>query len=56
MRNKILWSDQVRLELFGLNIRRKLATDHLLVNTISTVHGASSFMLGDVFQLHELSD
>ena len=60
MRNKILWSDETKIELFGVNARRhvwrKPGTAHHQANTISTVkHGGGSIMLfSDVFQ--ELGD
>ncbi|KAK3564286.1 hypothetical protein QTP86_012011 [Hemibagrus guttatus] len=50
MRNKILWSDETKIELFGLNgkhhVWRKPGTAHHLANTIPTVkHGGGSIML-----------
>ncbi|KAL0203674.1 hypothetical protein M9458_001692, partial [Cirrhinus mrigala] len=50
MRNKILWSDETKIELFGLNAKchvwRKPDTAHHLANTIPTVkHGGGSIML-----------
>ncbi|KAK3557580.1 hypothetical protein QTP70_030511, partial [Hemibagrus guttatus] len=50
MRNKILWSDATKIELFGLNgkrhVWRKPGTAHHLANTIPTVkHGGGSIML-----------
>ncbi|KAK3528906.1 hypothetical protein QTP70_012169 [Hemibagrus guttatus] len=50
MRNKILWSDETKTELFGLNgkchVWRKPGTAHHLANTIPTVkHGGGSIML-----------
>ena len=47
MRNKILWSDETKIELFGLN-----AKCHILrkPGTIPTVkHGGGSIMLGGYF-------
>ncbi|KAK3571159.1 hypothetical protein QTP86_003670 [Hemibagrus guttatus] len=54
MRNKILWSDATKIELFGLNgkrhIWRKPGTAHHLANTIPTVkHGGGSIMLWGCF-------
>ncbi|CAM4733298.1 unnamed protein product [Leuciscus chuanchicus] len=48
--NKILWSDETKIELFGLNSKRyvwrKPGTAHHLSNTVSTVkHGGGSIML-----------
>ncbi|KAG2469321.1 TC1A transposase, partial [Polypterus senegalus] len=50
MRNKILWSDETKIELFGANARRhiwrKPGTAHHQGNTIPTVkHGDGSIML-----------
>ncbi|KAK1794552.1 hypothetical protein P4O66_001278 [Electrophorus voltai] len=49
MQNKILWSDETKIELFGLNAKRhvwrKPGTAHHLANTIPTVkHGGGSIM------------
>ncbi|KAK1784651.1 hypothetical protein P4O66_003334 [Electrophorus voltai] len=51
MRNKILWSDETTIELFGLNAKRhvwrKPGTANHLANTIPTVkHGGGNIMLG----------
>ncbi len=48
--NKILWSDETKIELFGLNSKRyvwrKPGTAHYLSNTVPTVkHGGGSIML-----------
>ena len=50
MINKILWSDETKIELFGLNAKphvwRKPGTAHHLANTILSVkHGGSRTML-----------
>ena len=50
VRNKILWSDETKTELFGLNAKhhiwRKRGTTHHLENTIPTVkHGGGSIIL-----------
>ncbi|KAG2467943.1 TCB1 transposase, partial [Polypterus senegalus] len=50
MRNKILWSDETNIGLFGVNARRhiwrKPGTAHHQANTIPTVkHGGGSIML-----------
>ena len=43
MRNKILWSDETKIELFGLNAKRHIWR---LPGTIPTVkHGGGSIML-----------
>ena len=54
MRNKILWSDETKIELYGLNIKRhvwkKPGTGHQLANTIPTVkYGGGSIMLWGMF-------
>uniref|UniRef100_A0AAR2KAJ4 Tc1-like transposase DDE domain-containing protein n=1 Tax=Pygocentrus nattereri TaxID=42514 RepID=A0AAR2KAJ4_PYGNA len=54
MRNKILWSDETKIELFGVNARRhvwrKPGTAHHEANTIPTVkHGGGSIMLWGCF-------
>ncbi|KAG2457325.1 TCB1 transposase, partial [Polypterus senegalus] len=54
MRNKILWSDETKIELFGVNDRyhvwRKPGTAHHQANTIPTVkHGGGSIMLWGCF-------
>ncbi|KAK3542723.1 hypothetical protein QTP70_000093 [Hemibagrus guttatus] len=50
MRNKILWPNETKIELFGLNgkrhVWRKPGTAHHLANTIPTMkHGGGSIML-----------
>ena len=50
MRNKVLWSDETKIELFGLHAKRQVwkkeGTGHHLANTIPTVkHGGGSIML-----------
>ncbi|KAL0151692.1 hypothetical protein M9458_052991 [Cirrhinus mrigala] len=54
VRNKILWSDETKIELFGLNSKRyvwrKPGTAHHLSNTVPTVkHGGGSIMLWGCF-------
>ncbi|KAG2465684.1 TCB1 transposase, partial [Polypterus senegalus] len=54
MRNKILWSDETKIEIFGVNARhhvwRKPGTAHHQANTIPTVkHGGGSIMLRGYF-------
>ncbi|KAG2468178.1 TC1A transposase, partial [Polypterus senegalus] len=54
MRNKILWSDKTKIELFGVNVRRhvwrKPGTTHNQANAIPTVkHGGGSIMLWGCF-------
>ncbi len=52
--NKMLWSDETKIELFGLNSKRyvwrKPETAHHLSNTVPTVkHGGGSIMLWGCF-------
>ncbi len=52
--NKMLWSDETKIELFGLNSKRyvwrKPGTAHHLSNTVPTVkHGGGSIMLWGCF-------
>ncbi len=52
--NKILWSDETKIELFGINSKRyvwrKPGTAHHLSNTVPTVkHGGGSIMLWGCF-------
>ncbi|KAG2469659.1 TC1A transposase, partial [Polypterus senegalus] len=56
MRNKILWSDETKIELFGVNARRhvwrKPGTAHHQANTIPTArHGGGSIMLWGCFSV-----
>ena len=56
MRNMILWSDETKIELFGLNAKRyfwrKSSTAHHLANTTPTVkHGGGSIMLWGCFSV-----
>ncbi len=59
--NKILWSDETKIELFGLNSKRyvwrKPGTAHHLSNTVPTVkYGGGSIMLWGCFQLQGQDD
>ena len=49
MRNKILWSDETKIEVFSLNTKRhiwrKPGTTHHLANTIPTVKHGGNIML-----------
>ncbi|KAG2466467.1 TCB1 transposase, partial [Polypterus senegalus] len=56
MRNKILWSEETKIELFGVNARRhiwrKPGTAHHQANTIPTVkHGDGIIMLWGCFSV-----
>ena len=59
MRNKILWSDETKIELFGLNAKhhiwRKQGTFHHLANTIPTVKqvGGNIMLLGIFFSVRD---
>ena len=47
MRNKILWSDEIKIELFGLNVKRHVWKKP---DTIPTVkHGGGNIMLWGCF-------
>uniref|UniRef100_A0A8C7RKT7 Transposase Tc1-like domain-containing protein n=1 Tax=Oncorhynchus mykiss TaxID=8022 RepID=A0A8C7RKT7_ONCMY len=47
MRNKIIWSDEIKIELFGLNVKRHVWRKP---DTIPTVkHGDGSIMLWGCF-------
>ena len=49
MRNKILWSDETKIELFGLNVKRHVWRKP---DTIPTVrHGGGSIMLWGCFSV-----
>ena len=55
-RNKILWSDETKIELFGVNAKRYVwrtpDTTHHLANTNPTVkHGSGSIMLWGCFSV-----
>jgi hypothetical protein len=50
MRNKIIWCDETKIELFGLN-----AKHHIYKKTGTMVVGAAS-CCGDVFQRQRLGD
>jgi hypothetical protein len=55
-RNKILWSDETKIKLFGLNAKhhvwRKPGTAHHVANTFPTVkHGGGSIMLWGWFSV-----
>jgi len=61
MRNKIIWSDEIKIELVGINSKRfvwiKPGTAPHLPNTIPTVkHGGSSIMQWGCFQLQGKDD
>ena len=54
MRNKIIWSDETKVELFGLNVKRhvwrKPGTSHHLANNFPMVkHGDGNIMLWECF-------
>ncbi len=59
--NKILWSYETKIELFGINSKRyvwrKPGTTHHLSNTVPTVkHGGGISCCGGVFQLQGQDD
>ena len=50
MRNEILWSDEAKIELFGLNTKRHVWRKPSLAKTIPTVkHGGGSIMMWGCF-------
>ena len=48
MRNKIRWSDENKIELFGLNAKRYVWRKPGTIRMVK--HGGGSIMGGDVFQ------
>jgi hypothetical protein len=47
MRNKILWSDETKIELFGLNAKRHVRRKPGTIQTVK--HGGGSIMLWGCF-------
>ena len=47
MRNKTLWSDETKIELFGLNAKRRIWRKPGTIPTVK--HGGGSFMLWGCF-------
>ena len=47
MRNKIFWSDETKIELFGLNAKRHICRKPVTILTVK--HGGGSIMLGGCF-------
>jgi hypothetical protein len=54
MRNKILWSDETKNELFDMNAKRHIWRKPGTIPTVK--HGGSSIMLWDVFLWQGLGD
>ena len=54
MRNKILLSDETKIELFGLNAKRNIWRKSGTIPTVK--HGGGNIMLWDVFQQQGLGD
>ena len=54
MRNKILWSDETKIELFALNAKRYIWRKPGTIPTVK--HGGGSIMLWAVFQQQGLED
>ena len=54
MRNKILWSDGTKIELFGLNAKRHVRRKP--GNILVVVHGDGRIMLSFFFQRQGLGD
>ena len=49
MRNKILWSDETKIELFGLNAKRLVWRKPVTLPTVK--HGGGSIMLWGCFSM-----
>ena len=47
MRNEILWSDETKIELFGLNTKRHICWQPGTIPTVK--HGGGSIMLRECF-------
>ena len=54
MRNKILWSDETEIELFGLNAKHHVWRMHGTIPMVKRGLAASCY--GDVFQQQGLGD
>ena len=54
MRNNILWSDETKIELFGIAAKRHVWRKPGTIPTVK--HGGGSIMLWDVFQRQGLGD
>ena len=54
MRNKILWSDETKIELIGLNAKRHVWRKPATILMVK--HGGGSIMLWGCFQLQGLGD
>jgi hypothetical protein len=49
MRNKILWSDAIKIELFGLNVKSHVWRKPGNIHTVN--HGGNSIMLWGCFSV-----
>ena len=54
MKNKILWSDETKIELFGLNAKHHIWRKPGTIPTVK--HGGGSMMLWGCFQWQGLAD
>ena len=54
MRNKIIWSDETKIELFGLNAKRHVWRKPGTIPTVK--HGGGILMCGNIIQRQGVGD